>query len=196
MARGEDTKAEILKEAMAQASKYGLEGISIGGLAKSLGLSKSGLFAHFNSLENLQLEVLQATVNRFVEVVVIAALKQPRGEPRVRALFKNLLDWTNSKWMPGGCLLMSAADEFDDRPGPVRDFLVKNHQDLMSTILTAAKIAVDEGHFRADLDLEQFAFDAFAIFLSYHHYKRLLNDPNAEAHFNNSVDRLIKNCCQ
>src|ERR1051326_5790937 len=114
MMKGAETKETILTEAIAIASKVGLEGLSIGNLAKASGLSKSGLFAHFNSLENLQLAVLQKAADKFVEVVIAPALKKPRGSPRVKALIDNMLAWTNANFMPGGCIFISAANEFDD----------------------------------------------------------------------------------
>jgi AcrR family transcriptional regulator len=192
MAKGEETRSAILEEALATASKLGLEGLTIGNLAKAVGLSKSGLFAHFNSLENLQIEVLRTASERFVQTVILPALRKPRGEPRVRAIFENLKEWDNSSFLPGGCLFISAANELDDRPGPVRDYLASSQKDLMATIGMAAKIAVEEGHFRPDLDPEQFAFEFYSILLAYHHYRRLLCDPKAGKHYRNAFESLIQ----
>src|SRR5262249_28294367 len=150
MSKGEETKSAILDLALAKASEVGLEGLSIGMLAKGLGLSKSGLFAHFNSLENLQLEVLQRASDRFVELVISPALRKPRGEPSIRALFENLLNWHNVDFMPGGCPFIAASVEFDDRVGPVRDFLVSSQKDFIAAISLAAKIAIEESHFHDD----------------------------------------------
>jgi AcrR family transcriptional regulator len=190
--KGEETRSAILEEALAMASKVGLDGLSIGCLAKAVGLSKSGLFSHFNSLENLQIEVLRTASERFVQIVILPALREPRGEPRVRAIFENLKEWDNSTFLPGGCLFIAAAIELDDRPGPVRDFLASSQKDLMATIALAAKIAVEEGHFRSDLNPEQFAFEFYSILLAYHHYTRLLRDPKAGRLYHNAFESLIQ----
>ena len=125
MGKGEITRHAILERATALASRSGLEGISIGHLAEDLGLSKSGLFAHFGSKEALQVEILRFAAERFVENVVRPALAQPRGEPRVRAIFERWIAWDRSHSVPGGCLFVAAASELDDRPGPARDELVR-----------------------------------------------------------------------
>jgi AcrR family transcriptional regulator len=190
--KGEATRAAILDEALALASQVGLEGLSIGELARRLGMSKSGLFAHFASKENLQLEVLRSAADRFVETVIRPALEQPRGEPRVRALFENWLGWARADFSPGGCLFVSAAVELDDRPGAPRDFLVGAQRDFLGAIATAARISVEEGHFRRDLDPEQFAYDLYSIYLAYHHFSRLLRSPEAEARLRRSFAELLE----
>lgn len=193
MSKGEATRQQILDRALALASETGLEALSIGTLAKEVGMSKSGLFAHFDSKENLQIQVLQTAAARFIEHVVSPALRQPRGEPRVRALFENKLAWPQSSFIPGGCLFMAAAAELDDRPGPVRDYLVGSQRDWFETLAHAARIAVREGHFRPDLDPEQLAYDFEAILLAYHHFTRLLRDPRAEERARNAFETLIRN---
>ncbi|MBX7218809.1 MAG: TetR/AcrR family transcriptional regulator [Blastocatellia bacterium] len=192
MTKGEDTRSIILKQALAMASTLGLGGLSIGELAKNVGLSKSGLFAHFSSKENLQLQVLQVATERYVEMVVAPALRKPRGEPRVRSLFENVLAWTGADFLPGGCLFVTAATEFDDQPGQVRDYLVGAQKDWLGTIAMAAKIASDEGHFRSDLDYELFAREFQSIFLSHHYYKKLLNDPKAEEQSRTMFEQLVE----
>jgi AcrR family transcriptional regulator len=192
LTKGETTRAAILDEALALASQVGLEGLSIGELAKRLGMSKSGLFAHFASKENLQLEVLRSAADRFVEIVIRPALQRPRGEPRVRALFENWLAWAQADFSPGGCLFVSAAVELDDRPGPPRDYLVAAQRDFLGAIATAARIAVEEGHFRHDLEPEQFAFDLYSIYLAYQHFSRLLHSPEAEERLRRSFGELLE----
>ena len=180
MNKGEATRAAILDDALSLASQVGLEGLSIGELAKRSAMSKSGLFAHFASKENLQIEVLKVAAARFVETVVMPAIRKPRGEPRVQALFDNWLRWSRADFSPGGCLFIAASTELDDRPGPARDFLVASQRAVMATVAKAVKIAVEEGHFRADLDAEQFAWETYSIFLAFHHFTRLLRSPHAE----------------
>jgi hypothetical protein len=123
--------------------------------------------------------------------VVAPALQRPRGIPRIEALFDHWLAWSKDPSIPGGCLFIAAANELDDRPGPVRDQLVAYQQDWFDALTTAARIAVQEGHFRDDLDVKQFAYDFYSIALVYHHFSRLLKDPEAESRARASVARLI-----
>ena len=191
LTKGEETRAAILDQALASASQLGLEGLTIGNLADAVGMSKSGLFAHFRSKEDLQLQVLETAVRRFVELVVAPALKEPRGEPRVRALFERWLDWENADFQPGGCIFIATANELDDRPGPLRDRLVAYQHDWLQAIATAARIAVDEGHFDPALDSWQFAYDLYAIALAFQHFSRLMDDPAAEERARASFARLM-----
>jgi AcrR family transcriptional regulator len=194
MGKGAETRERILDQAVALASRDGLEGLTLGTLSSELGLSKSGLFAHFGSKDELQLQVLQAAVARFHETVIRPALSAPRGEPRIRAFFESWLEWANSPWMPGGCIFVAAATELDDHPGPQRDFLAQTHRERVAFLAKAARLAVEAGHFRPDLDLEQFAFDIDSIVLGYHHAQRLLRDPKAEAHARTAFERLLAFC--
>ncbi len=180
MGKGDITRSTILDKALAMASQIGLEGLSIGTLAKETQLSKSGLFAHFNSKEELQLQVIQEAAERFIADVVQPALRQPRGEPRVKALFERWLEWARAPYLPGGCLFLNTAQEFDDRPGAVRDLLVTYQKGWLNVLATAAQIAIAEGHFRADLEPVQFAHDLQSIYLGYHYFSRLLQDAAAE----------------
>ncbi|MEO1084500.1 MAG: helix-turn-helix domain-containing protein [Acidobacteriota bacterium] len=181
----------ILRRALAMMSSVGLHGLSIGEVAKAAGMSKSGIFAHFDSKEDLQLQVLQTAVDGFIGKVVMPALRETRGEPRVRALFENWLDWFEARSIPGGCPFIGAAAELDDRPGPLRDFLVSNQKDALSAMVTASRIAVGEGHFRDDLDVEQFAHDVYSILLAYHHFSRLLDDPRAADRARRAFEDLL-----
>src|SRR5262245_6509341 len=121
--KGERTRAAILDVALRLVSKAGLDGLTIGTLADATGMSKSGLFAHFGSREELLLAVLAHGQAQFGEVVFQPAMAKPRGLPRLRAMFVNWLDWTESAELPGGCPMIGGATEFDDRPGPVREML-------------------------------------------------------------------------
>jgi AcrR family transcriptional regulator len=177
MRKGEQTRQGILETALAEVSTTGLSGLSIGGLAHKVSMSKSGLFAHFDSKHDLQLQVLQTARGLFIEKVIAPALQQPRGEPRVRALFDNWLEWSESSLLPGGCPFVSAAVELDDQPGSLRDYLVQAQKDWLDTLATAARIAVEEGHFKPGLDTHRFAFDFYSVILAYYHFSRLLDDP-------------------
>jgi AcrR family transcriptional regulator len=194
MGKGAETKDRILEQAVRIASRSGLEGLTIGSLSSELGLSKSGLFAHFGSKEELQCQVLQAAATRFQEGVLRPAIAAPRGEPRIRALFDRWLAWTNREDMPGGCLLIAASIELDDKPGPQRDYLVLAHRGRVAALAKAASLAVEAGHFRTDLDPEQFAFDFYSITLGYHDHQRLLRDPRAEERARAAFERLLLSC--
>ncbi len=194
MGKGAVTRERILDQAVRLASRDGLDGLTIGTLSAELGLSKSGLFSHFGSKDELQLQVLQAAVERFEIEVIRPALAAPRGEPRIRALFERWLTWVNALDSPGGCILIAAAVELDDRPGAQRDFLVRAHRARVAALAKAARLAVEAGHFRADFDPEQFAFDFYAITLGYHDSNRLLRDPRAEERARNLFERLLATC--
>jgi len=189
--KGEQTRGAILERATSLASRLGLEGVSIGALAGELGLSKSGLFAHFESKEELQVQTLEHAAERFTEVVVKPALAAARGEPRVRALFERWLRWPQAVPQPGGCLFVAAAVELDDRPGAPRERLVELQRDWLSVIARTVRGAKDQGHFREDVDPEQFAFELYGIMLVCHHAGRLLRDPEAMARARGAFERLI-----
>jgi AcrR family transcriptional regulator len=186
------TRQAILDRACAVASTVGLEGVTIGRLSEELQLSKSGLFAHFKSKEALQVQTLDHAANVFVDHVVRPALTAPRGEPRVRALFERWSAWAQETRFPGGCLFVSAATEYDDRPGPVRDHLVKTQRDWLDALAHAFRIGISEGHFRPDADPEQFAHDLYAVMLGWHHAARLMNDPRAEDRARRAFNALLQ----
>jgi AcrR family transcriptional regulator len=191
MGKGAETRERILDQAVRLASRDGLDGLTIGTLSTELGLSKSGLFAHFGSKDELQLQVLQAAVERFEQTVIRPALSAPRGEPRIRAFFENWLAWEDDPGMPGGCLLVAASVELDDRPGPQRDFLSQAHKDRFQFMVKAARMSVEAGHFRADLDPGQLAFEMNAIVLGYHHVHRMLRDEKAGDYARAAFERLL-----
>ena len=189
MSKGQITHAVLLDAALSFASEEGLGGITIGKLAERVGMSKSGLFAHFDSKENLQVEVLRSAIGRFVACVVSPALKSPRGEPRVLALFERWLVWKDA--LPGGCIFAVASVELDDKPGPARDVLLASQRDWVDTLATAARIAVREGHFRKNLDADQFAYEVYCLGFGHFHASRLLRDKNADDRIRAAFERLV-----
>jgi AcrR family transcriptional regulator len=193
MTKGEDTRQTILDRAVALSSRVGLCGLTVGRLATDLEMSKSGLFAHFNSKENLQMQVLAHAAERFLDDVVRPALKAPRGEPRVRQMFENWLRWAEARNFPGGCPWVQYAAEMDDQRGPVRDLLVKHQQGWMEILSECVRRAVAEGHFRKELDCEQFAYELNSLMLGWHHAARLLEDPGSETRARQGFENLLKN---
>ena len=191
MGKGEHTRAAILDAALAQASQSGFESLTIGSLAERSGLSKSGLFAHFGSREELQVAAIEAAAARFTETVFLPALKARRGVPRLRALFEHWLDWTARSGLSHGCPMQAAAVEFDDRPGPVRDAVIDHFARLERELGRAVEMAVDQGHLRADLDSGQFVFDMMGVSLAYHHGARLFERPKAESRARAAFERLV-----
>jgi AcrR family transcriptional regulator len=189
--KGERTRAGILDEGVRIASKLGLEGLTIGSLAEATGMSKSGLFAHFGSREELQLAVLEHGREKFAEVVFKPALAKPRGLSRLRTSFTNWLDWTESAELPGGCVMLGAAVEFDDQPGPVRDRVAALQREWMDTLARTIRGAIEEGQLRRDTDVEQLVFQCFGIALACHHHRRLFGDERARTRALAAYDELL-----
>jgi AcrR family transcriptional regulator len=188
VAKGEATRQAILAHAFELAKTLGLSGLSIGRLAEDTGLSKSGLFAHFGSKEALEVAVVDEAARQFVSDVMLPALRQPRGEPRVRALFERWLSWGQR---PGGCFFVGAVAELDDRPGPPRDALIQTCRDWLDALATAARITITEGHFRSELDPDQFAFELYSVMLGFHTYHKFLRAPEAHARAHAAFERLL-----
>ena len=176
--KGQQTRATILDAALGLASQMGLEGLSIGALAEVTRMSKSGVFAHFGSREELQISVVREYHAKFKEEVFVPAMRQPRGLPRLKALF-DLWVRRVSVEIDSGCLYISGAVEFDDRPGPVRDALVAMVLSWQDALERAIAMAVDEGHLRADTEAEQMLFEVHGLILALHHDARFLCKPGA-----------------
>jgi len=192
MSKGAETKETILREALRVASVEGIEGLTIGNLASRLQMSKSGLFAHFGSKEALQEAVMDTAARRFLKAVWEPAKAAPRGLPRLRILYQNWQRWMlHNPDLPGGCVLTSAATALDDKPGPVRDRLVSMQREWQAAIAKAAELAVREGHFRTDLDCEQFAFELNGILLNLTFHQRLLRDSQAAERCSAAFEALV-----
>jgi AcrR family transcriptional regulator len=189
--KGDLTRDRLLDTAVREASMLGLEGLSIGGLARDAEMSKSGVFAHFGSKEELQIAVLGAARERFIREVLQPAFTQPRGEPRLRALFERWLDWQEGKVTPGGCPILVASYEFDDRPGPVRDEIARLQTELLGALARAAQLAVETGHFRADVDARQIAYELHGIVLSYHLQHRLLKSADGRTRARTAFESVL-----
>lgn len=180
MSKGAATRQTILEHAGRLASQLGVEGVTIGRLAVDLALSKSGLFAHFKSKEELQLQLLEFVRLRFVQTVIEPAFTSPPGEDRVRAIFEHWLVWPERSSLPGGCFFVAASFELDDRPGPVRDRLAALQAEWFDTLARAAESAIRRGQFHGDLDPRLFAHEMYGLMITGHLATRLLNDPEAK----------------
>ena len=162
--KGEETKQHILERAVNIASLEGLEGLTIGRLADELDMSKSGLFAHFGSKEELQLAAVEAARLRFVDEVLKPALAAPRGYPRLMAICHGWLNYLVRAVFPGGCFFAAASFEFDGRPGPVHDAVAKAMADWVVNLEKAVRLAKEEGHLDPHTDCAQIAFELNALF--------------------------------
>jgi AcrR family transcriptional regulator len=189
--KGQQTRAAILEAALGLASHMGLEGLSIGALADVTGMSKSGVFAHFGSREELQIAVVTEYHAKFEEEVFFTAIREPRGLPRLRAMFER---WVRrvSVEVDSGCIYISGAVEFDDRPGPVRDALVAMVKAWHAALQKAITLSIGEGHLKADADVEQICFELHGLILSLHHDARFMRIPGALARAGTGFDRTIQ----
>ncbi|MEO7243135.1 MAG: TetR/AcrR family transcriptional regulator [Variovorax sp.] len=171
--KGQQTKGVILNAALALAAEIGLEGLSIGALAEATHMSKSGVFAHFGSREELQISVVQEYHQRFEQEVFYPALAAPYGLPRLRALFANWMSRTSAE-IASGCIYISGAVEFDDRPGAVRDALAQSVGTWLAAVRRTIGQAKSAGHLRADADEAQIVFEIHALILASHYEARFL----------------------
>jgi len=176
--KGQQTKAAIVDAALGLATQIGLEGLSIGALAEVMQMSKSGVFAHFGSREELQISVVREYHQRFEEEVFYPAMSAPRGLPRLHALFDNWMKRTSVE-IDSGCIYISGAVEFDDRPGPVRDALASSVSTWLAAMGRAIEIAIEEGHLHADTDAHQMRFEIHSLILALHYEARFLRSPDS-----------------
>lgn len=182
MRKGEATRQTILEHAAIQASKLGLNGLSIGQLAQELQMSKSGLFRHFQSKEELQIQVLDTISEQFTREVIQPALKVARGPERLRALFAGWLTWAAATHSErGGCPFVAAAMELDDMQGAVRDHLVQTQQLWIGVLERSLQLGQDCGAFHLGGSPHERVQELYGLMLSFHFYHRLLRDPGAEA---------------
>lgn len=177
--KGERTRQAILERAVDIASLEGLEGLTIGRLADELEMSKSGLFAHFGSKEELQLATVEAARNRFVDEVLRPALPAPRGYPRLLAICRSWLSYVRRGVFPGGCFFAAASFEFDGRPGLVRDAVAAAMDDWIAAIEKAIRMAQEEGHIDRRIDPAQLAFEINALFFGANFACQLRGDERA-----------------
>ena len=177
--KGARTKHSILERAVDIASLDGLEGLTIGRLAEELEMSKSGLFAHFGSKEELQLATVEAARQRFVDSMFRPALKAARGYPRLLAICRSWLEYIKRGVFPGGCFFAAASFEFDGRPGPIRDAVVEAMDVWLDALEKAIRMAKDEGHLDKRVDVKQLAFEINAIFFGANFSYQMRDDKRA-----------------
>lgn len=190
MQKGQQTKAAIVDAALGLATQIGLEGLSIGALAEVMRMSKSGVFAHFGSREELQISVIREYHARFEQEVFYPALEKPKGLPRLQALFQNWM-YRTSVEIDSGCLYISGAVEFDDRPGPVRDALAGSVQTWLAAMYRAVVQAKETGHLAKNADEHQIAFEIHGLILALHYEARFLKTPGSVARANTGFVNIL-----
>jgi AcrR family transcriptional regulator len=190
MLKGQQPKATIVDAAMGLATHLGLEGLSIGVVAEVAQMSKSGVFAHFGSREELQIAVIREYHRRFEDEVFFPAMREPRGVPRLRALFERWIRRVSLE-VDSGCIYISGAVEFDDRPGPVRDALVSMVRSWHDAMQRAIRIAIDDGQLKSDTDSTQMLFEMHGLILALHHDARLMRTPGALQRAQLAFERLV-----
>lgn len=188
--KGQHTRQVIVDAALALAAQIGLEGLSIGALAEITQMSKSGVFAHFGSREELQISVIREYYKRFADEVFFPALDEPRGLPRVRALFANWMKRVAVE-LQSGCIFISGAVEFDDRPGPVRDELASSVKIWLAAMYRAVVQAKEEGHLNDDADERQMAFEIHGLILALHYEARFLKNPVSLQQANKGFENIL-----
>lgn len=192
MRKGEQTRAAILEAALEIASTQGLEGLTIGAIADKMAMSKSGVFAHFGSREELQIAVLKEYETQFIQAVLFPCVKEPRGLPRLQAIFLRWLDRIG-KEIDSGCIYISGATEYDDRPGAVRDVLVKMLRDWQKEMHKAAQQAIEVEHLSSNrTSADQLVFEMVGLILAAHQQGRLMGDPHSVKRAREGFERMIQ----
>jgi AcrR family transcriptional regulator len=185
--KGAATRESVVGHALSIALTDGFEGLTIGNIAQAVGMSKSGVFAHFGSREDLQLAVLDAAAQRFTDNVFMPAMREKRGLPRLRAIMRHWVIWMRNE----GCPMVAAAVEYDDRPGAIRDRVVEYQMRLRRELARAIQMAIDSGELKSDCDPEQLAFEIFAVELALHHDSRLFKRNDSMVRAERSMQRLL-----
>jgi AcrR family transcriptional regulator len=191
MRKGELTRAAILDVALDLASRDGLEGLTIGLLADKMNMSKSGVFAHFGSREDLQLEVLKLYHHRFEQEVFFPSVKEPRGIQRLKAMFARWVKRVSVE-VASGCIYISGAVEYDDRPGPIREELMAMVGAWQGALLRCVKQSVECGDLKADTDPQQLVYEMYGLILALHHDARFLRIPGSLERAGKGFERLIE----
>lgn len=185
------THQRILQQGLEIVSERGLAGITLGTLATRAGISKSGLFAHFRSKEELQIELLRTAEAALKREVVTPAMQEPKGLPQLHLLIRRWLGWAARSGLPGGCPLYAAAFELDDAEGTARDHLVQSKQTWSGLLENLTAEAVKLGHLKKDLDVAQFVWQLEGIYLAHHVAERLMRDPEADDRAHTAVEALF-----
>jgi AcrR family transcriptional regulator len=189
------TRERILEQGLALMSQAGLAGVTLGVLADQVGMSKSGLFAHFRSKEDVQIGLLQYMAQFARAHVVQPAMRADEGLPRLQALVHNWFGWAQRAGLPGGCPVAAGLFEFDDVEGAVRNEILAMESQWRGLLKHLVQQAIERGHLRQDLDVEQFVWELCGIYLAHHAAHRFLRavdaDRRAQTAFQALLDRAL-----
>jgi AcrR family transcriptional regulator len=191
MGKGARTRATILTAAVETACLDGFAGLNLKPLADRVGMTKSGLYAHFGSKEALEVATLEHAAELFQVRVVAPAKTEPAGLPRLEGVFERWLEWPRNAGLPGSCPFFAGVVEFDDGEGPVRERLVRLFRDFRQVVEQLVASAMRHGHLRPDTDPAQFAQDLLALRYAHHWAQGFMRDPEALARTRNAFSRLI-----
>ncbi len=186
-----ETRERLLQQGLALMSREGLAGVTLGQLAEQTGMSKSGVFAHFRSKDDVQIGLLEHMAQIAALNVVEPAMKAPEGLPRLEVLVQHWLGWSKRAGLPGGCPVAAAMFELDDVEGPLRDHVAVMEATWRDFLIQHVRRAVELGHLRKDLDVEQFVWELSGIYLSHHVALRFLRQDNADARAHTAFQALI-----
>ena len=186
------TRERILDHGLAMMSQHGLNGVTLGVLAEQVGMSKSGLFAHFKSKEEVQISLLAHSVELSKDRIVAPAMREPEGLPRLKMLIRLWFGWTKRAGLPGGCPIAAGMFEFDDLESPVRDWIVVRDSEWRGFLAQLVKEAVQCRHLKPDLDAEQFAWELCGIYLAHHAAYRFARAPDADKRANTALASLME----
>jgi AcrR family transcriptional regulator len=191
MAKAASTRERILDQGVALISRSGLEGVTLGVLADQVGMSKSGLFAHFRSKEEVQISLLEHTAEVGAAHIIAPSMNQPEGLPRLEALVQHWFGWAPRAGLPGGCPVAAGLFEFDDVGSPVRDKILEMEAEWRGLLTNTVTEARSLGHLRGDLDVAQFVWELSGIYLSHHVAQRFLKSPDADRRAQIAFEALL-----
>lgn len=189
MKKGEATRARILEEAARQAAVRGLTGVSLNDVAEAVGLSKSGLFKHFESKEDMHLAVVEMITDRFRERVWLPAAEMPRGRARLETVFARWLDWCDDDWPESGCPIHHLSVELDDQPGPLQDLLRKQLQNFRKTVTREFFALRDPPLSEAEANAAYFQMKSFI--LGHSDARRMMGDADARRSASAAFEALL-----
>ena len=192
MANAQSTHDRILDRGMALMSQAGLDGITLGVLAEQVGMSKSGLFAHFRSKEEVQIRLLEHIGELANAQMIVPAMKADKGLPRVKALVTSWFGWSQKAGLPGGCPVAAGLFEYDDVEGAVRNKILEMESSWRRLLTQLVREAVECGHLQKNLDIDQFVWELCGIYLSHHAAHRFLRSPDADRRAQTAFAALLE----
>jgi AcrR family transcriptional regulator len=192
MEKASATRERILQHGLMLLSQAGLAGVTLGVLADRVGMSKSGLFAHFRSIEEVQISLLRRTAEVAEQNVVLPALQAEEGLGRLEALVRNWLGWSGKAGLGGGCPIAASMFEYDDVEGPVRDEALALESHWRGLLAGLVKQAIDRGELRRDLDVEQFVWELCGIYLTHHASLRFVRDVASDRRARVAFEALVE----